>query len=109
MVKMQYRVEVDGLRALAVVPVILYHAGFKLFSGGYVGVDIFFVISGYLLTTIILTELESDSFSLIDFCERRARNNLTRIFGEITKNQYFSMKIFPLNLSKFLLQRIKIR
>jgi hypothetical protein len=51
-----YRPEIDGLRALAIVPVVLFHAGFGAFSGGYVGVDVFFVISGYLITTIILTE-----------------------------------------------------
>ena len=53
---MRYRKEIDGLRALAVIPVILFHVGFKSFSGGFVGVDVFFVISGYLITTIILTE-----------------------------------------------------
>ena len=47
---MKYRPEIDGLRALAVAPVILFHAGFELFSGGFVGVDVFFVISGYLIT-----------------------------------------------------------
>jgi peptidoglycan/LPS O-acetylase OafA/YrhL len=45
-----YRSEIDGLRALAVVPVVLYHAGFAIFSRGFVGVDVFFVISGYLIT-----------------------------------------------------------
>ena len=47
---MKYRPEIDGLRALAVVPVVLFHAGFTVFGGGYVGVDVFFVISGYLIT-----------------------------------------------------------
>ncbi len=56
---MQYRPEIDGLRALAVVPVILFHAGVYVFSGGYIGVDVFFVISGYLITTIILAEKEA--------------------------------------------------
>jgi len=51
---MKYRREIDGLRAVAVMPVILFHAGFKTFIGGFVGVDIFFVISGYLITTILL-------------------------------------------------------
>ena len=67
---MKYRAEVDGLRALAVIPVILFHAGFDLFSGGFVGVDVFFVISGYLITTIILSELEQGTFSLINFYDR---------------------------------------
>ena len=58
---MNYRPEIDGLRALAVLPVILFHAGFTFCSGGFVGVDIFFVISGYLITTIILSELERGS------------------------------------------------
>ena len=77
---MRYRAEIDGLRALAVIPVILYHAGFKLFSGGYVGVDVFFVISGYLITTIILAELGAGTFSLIHFYERRARRILPALF-----------------------------
>ena len=54
-----YRKEIDGLRALAVVPVILFHAGFDLFSGGFIGVDIFFVISGYLITSLILQDRKS--------------------------------------------------
>ena len=73
---MKYRAEIDGLRALAVVPVIFYHAGFGLFGGGYVGVDVFFVISGYLITTLILGELETGNFSLLRFYERRARRIL---------------------------------
>ncbi|MEQ8707547.1 MAG: acyltransferase family protein [Rhodospirillales bacterium] len=73
---MKYRPEIDGLRALAVVPVILFHAGFGAFSGGYVGVDVFFVISGYLITTIILTEMGEGRFSLVRFYERRARRIL---------------------------------
>ena len=56
---MKYRPEIDGLRAFAIIPVILYHAGFQLFGGGYVGVDVFFVISGYLITSIIVAELEN--------------------------------------------------
>ncbi|MEY4590384.1 MAG: hypothetical protein RL497_2460 [Pseudomonadota bacterium] len=77
---MKYRKEIDGLRALAVLPVILFHAGFAAFSGGFVGVDIFFVISGYLITTIIVTEMDHGSFSLLDFYERRARRILPVLF-----------------------------
>ena len=77
---MNYRPEIDGLRALAVLPVILFHAGFETFSGGFVGVDVFFVISGYLITTIILAELEQGKFSIVNFYERRARRILPALF-----------------------------
>lgn len=73
---MKYRPEIDGLRAIAVVPVILFHAGFEMFSGGYVGVDVFFVISGYLITTIIINEMDEGRFKLQTFYERRARRIL---------------------------------
>jgi peptidoglycan/LPS O-acetylase OafA/YrhL len=79
-----YRREIDGLRALAVVPVILFHAGFEIFSGGFVGVDVFFVISGYLITSIIITEKEAGIFSLATFWERRARRILPVLFLVIT-------------------------
>ena len=77
---MKYRREIDGLRALAVIPVIFFHAGFSLFSGGFVGVDIFFVISGYLITSILINEINSDKFSIINFYERRARRILPALF-----------------------------
>ena len=77
---MIYRKEIDGLRALAVVPVILFHAGFEWISGGYIGVDIFFVISGYLITTILLQEQEQGTFSIVNFYERRARRILPALF-----------------------------
>ena len=77
---MQYRPEVDGLRAVAVVPIILSHAGTGAFSGGFVGVDVFFVISGYLLTTIIMHDLDAGIFSLAGFYERRARRILPALF-----------------------------
>ena len=77
---MRYRPEIDGLRALAVVPVILYHAGLRAFSGGFVGVDVFFVISGYLITSIILAEKQAGTFTLLRFYERRARRLLPALF-----------------------------
>jgi peptidoglycan/LPS O-acetylase OafA/YrhL len=75
-----YRPEIDGLRTLAVMPVILFHAGVQIFAGGFVGVDIFFVISGYLITSIILGELMRGEFSLARFYERRARRILPPLF-----------------------------
>ena len=77
---MQYRPEIDGLRALAVLPVILFHAGFSAFSGGFIGVDVFFVISGYLITTIIIQEQQDGRFSLLGFYERRMRRILPALF-----------------------------
>lgn len=75
-----YRREIDGLRAIAVLLVILFHAGFESFRGGYVGVDVFFVISGYLIASIILAELAAGEFSIVGFYERRARRILPALF-----------------------------
>ncbi len=77
---MKYRSEIDGLRAVAVVPVILFHAGFERFSGGFVGVDVFFVLSGYLITSILLAEISAGRFSLLRFYERRARRILPALY-----------------------------
>ena len=78
--KIKYRPEIDGLRSIAVLPVILFHAGLTVFSGGYVGVDVFFVISGYLITLMIITETEEEKFSLIQFYERRIRRIIPALF-----------------------------
>lgn len=75
-----YRPEIDGLRAIAILPVIFFHAGFKLFSGGFVGVDVFFVISGYLITSILLREMDAGQFSITRFYARRARRILPALF-----------------------------
>jgi peptidoglycan/LPS O-acetylase OafA/YrhL len=75
-----YRREVDGLRAIAVLPVILFHAGFGVFEGGYVGVDLFFVISGYLITSLILADISNHEFTLLRFYERRARRILPALY-----------------------------
>jgi len=77
---LNYRSEIDGLRAVALLPVILFHANFELFKGGFLGVDIFFVISGYLITTIILKDLKEGNFSFSNFYERRARRILPALF-----------------------------
>ena len=71
-----YRSEIDGLRALAVVPVVLYHAGLSWLPGGYVGVDVFFVISGFLITRQIVSQILAGQFSATEFYARR----ILRIF-----------------------------
>lgn len=105
---MNYRAEIDGLRAIAVVSVVLYHAqmvifGKDRFEGGFIGVDIFFVISGYLITRIILTELEqTNTFSFIKFYERRARRILPMLFVVIAVCIPFAwQKVLLLDLADF--------
>ncbi len=73
---MHYRADIDGLRAVAVLPVIAFHAGFSWALGGFVGVDVFFVISGYLITRLLCRDLEQGRLSLTTFYERRARRIL---------------------------------
>jgi peptidoglycan/LPS O-acetylase OafA/YrhL len=68
---MKYRADLDGLRALAILPVLLYHAGVHWLPGGYVGVDVFFVISGFLITSIISSQLYAGTFSIATFYRRR--------------------------------------
>jgi len=78
--KIYYRPDIDGLRAVAVIPVVLFHAGLPHFSGGYVGVDVFFVISGFLIAGIISREINENRFSILSFYERRARRILPALF-----------------------------
>jgi peptidoglycan/LPS O-acetylase OafA/YrhL len=76
-----YRPDIDGLRAVAVAAVVLFHAEAPGFGGGFVGVDIFFVISGFLIGQIVCTEMAAGSFSLLAFYERRARRILPALFA----------------------------
>lgn len=92
---MNYRREIDGLRALAVVPVILYHAGLPYFGGGYVGVDVFFVISGFLITSIIVAESEAGNFSIARFYERRARRILPALFVVLVSSIPLAIYLMP--------------
>ncbi|MBL8189579.1 MAG: acyltransferase [Acidobacteria bacterium] len=87
-----YRPDVDGLRAIAILPVVFYHAGFSSFSGGFVGVDVFFVISGYLITSLILPEVVSGKFSITNFYERRIR----RIFPALFTIMFVSLAVSSL-------------
>lgn len=103
--QLKYRPEIDGLRAVAIMPVVLFHAGFALFSGGFVGVDIFFVISGYLITSIIVQEINDGTFSILNFYERRIRRILPPLFIVISVSIFlgwwflFPSEIFDLTLS----------
>src|ERR1035438_7497716 len=80
---MTYRRDIDGLRGVAVLSVIFFHAGFSWFQGGFIGVDVFFVISGYLITTIIQKEIDEERFTLANFYERRVRRIMPALFVTI--------------------------
>jgi len=84
---LHYRKDIDGLRAIAILSVIGFHAFPDIFKGGFVGVDIFFVISGYLISSIILTQLEAGKLNLTDFYERRVR----RIFPALLTVTFSSL------------------
>lgn len=86
---MHYRKEIDGLRAIAILPVIWTHTGLPYITGGFLGVDVFFVISGFLITSILIKELESGNFSLLKFYERRARRILPALFIVIVVTSFF--------------------
>ena len=106
--KLTYRPEIDGLRAIAVGAVVLYHAqinilGQQTFKGGFIGVDIFFVISGYLITSIILKELiTTGSFSFKYFYERRIRRILPALLLVMLVSLPFAWMYFiPSNFIDF--------
>ena len=95
--KINYRPEIDGLRAIAVLAVIAYHApeitisNFSFFQGGYLGVDIFFVISGYLISSLIFKEIDlSGNFSFINFYQRRVRRIIPVLLFVVLITFYFA-------------------
>ncbi|NBX77004.1 MAG: acyltransferase [Proteobacteria bacterium] len=99
---MTYRKEIDGLRAVALLPVIFYHSKFALFSGAFVMLDVFFVISGYLISSLIIKELKAGSFSIARFYERRVRRILPVLFFVIAVCIPFAwMWLMPLELIQF--------
>ena len=99
---MTYRPEIDGLRAIAVLSIVLYHAKVDLFSGGFVGVDIFFVISGYLITSILLKDLQTGRFSFLGFYERRLRRILPALlFMAIVVSAVSYAYLLPTELKNF--------
>jgi peptidoglycan/LPS O-acetylase OafA/YrhL len=99
---MEYRKEIDGLRAIAVVPVIFFHAGISYFTGGFIGVDIFFVISGYLITSIVISEIGEGRFSMINFYERRARRIMPMLFFILLVSSIFAwLWLLPSDMKSF--------
>lgn len=92
---MNYRPDIDGLRALAIAPVVLYHAYGPFLPGGFVGVDIFFVISGYLISLLVKKEIESSTFSLAKFYERRARRILPALIVMMSVVLAFGLVSLP--------------
>ncbi len=103
---LKYRADIDGLRAIAVIAVIFFHADIPGFSGGFVGVDIFFVISGFLITSIILKEIHDGTFSIAKFYERRIRRIFPALFPVIAFTLIVGIFIFDYKTFKQLGQSI---
>ncbi|WP_158971645.1 acyltransferase family protein [Paraglaciecola sp. L3A3] len=91
----KYRNDLDGLRAIAILPVILFHQGYNFVSGGYVGVDIFFVLSGYLISLIIIKEIKENSFKFSNFFLRRIRRLLPMALTIYTFCLFVFLFIYP--------------
>ncbi len=99
---LRYRPDIDGLRAIAVVPVVLFHFGVPGFSGGFVGVDVFFVISGYLITALIFGEMKTGEFSVLRFYERRVRRIFPALFAMMAATTVAAIIfLFPRDLMRY--------
>jgi peptidoglycan/LPS O-acetylase OafA/YrhL len=99
---MKYRADIDGLRAIAVLSVVIFHLGIAGFGGGYVGVDVFFVISGFLITSIIQTKLDKSSFSFTDFYLRRIRRLIPPLVATVAVTVVFAGAILtPYDMINF--------
>jgi len=97
-----YRPDIDGLRAVAVLLVVVYHAGMETFGGGFIGVDIFFVISGYLITQIIAREIREGRFSIINFYERRVRRIFPALIAVVFVSSILaSLIILPIRFMEY--------
>src|SRR5437588_9521253 len=98
----RYRPDIDGLRAIAVLPVVFYHYRVWPFTGGFVGVDIFFVISGYLITSLVFGELQDNRFSIVRFYERRIRRIFPALFALLIVVSILSFALeFPRDLTRY--------
>src|SRR5579871_4972567 len=99
---LKYRPDIDGLRAVAVLSVIAFHAGWKRLEGGFVGVDVFFVISGYLISSIVFSEIANSRFSVVGFYERRIRRIFPALFAMLLLYFVFAAAFFlPAELVDF--------
>jgi peptidoglycan/LPS O-acetylase OafA/YrhL len=99
---LKYRPEIDGLRALAILPVVLFHYRIGYFGGGFVGVDVFFVISGYLITSLIAGEMAEQQFSLLRFYERRIRRIFPALFAMLAiVSAVACLVLFPSDLVRY--------
>ncbi|MBN1929651.1 MAG: acyltransferase [Chlorobiaceae bacterium] len=104
--ELNYRADIDGLRAIAVLAVLFFHTEVPGFTGGFVGVDVFFVISGYLITSIILKEIKAEKFSIARFYERRIRRIFPALFPVIAFVLAAGAYLFDANAFKDLGQSI---
>jgi peptidoglycan/LPS O-acetylase OafA/YrhL len=99
---LKYRPDIDGLRAIAVLSVIAFHLGLSTAPGGFVGVDVFFVISGYLISSIIFNEVAAERFSIVGFYERRIRRIFPALFGMLVAFSVFAaIYLLPSELISF--------
>lgn len=100
--KPNYRKDIDGLRAVAVLLILIFHAGYTQVAGGFIGVDVFFVISGFLITRNILREIEANDFSFADFYTRRARRLFPAFFFTLCLSSIVSFWLFsPADLERY--------
>jgi peptidoglycan/LPS O-acetylase OafA/YrhL len=96
------RADIDGLRAVAIVPVVLFHAGVSVFAGGFVGVDVFFVISGFLITGLIRHEVDTGRFSLAHFYKQRVRRLLPALFAMLlVATMFAAWLLLPADLADY--------
>ena len=107
--KLEYRPDIDGLRAISVIAVILFHFDIVYLPGGFLGVDIFFVISGYLISSIIIKEFENKNFLLRNFYNRRIRRIIQVLLLVILITNFISLFfLFPEELSNLFKTNISI-
>ena len=99
---MKYRSDIDGLRAVAILPVVAYHAGLALVPGGFVGVDVFFVISGYLICRLINDEIKDGSFTVAAFYKRRVMRLFPALFAMLLATSVLAyLFLLPIELKEF--------